>query len=396
MIEICNKEKCTGCWACVNKCPKQCITMKVGDKLGHLYPEIDSSVCIDCRLCEKICPANNPIEVNQPLIAYAGCDKNIAEYQSSTSGGAASALSRFIIRQGGVVYGCAMQKGLNVHHIRITNEDELFLLKGSKYVQSKMEHTYQEAFNDLKSGKKVLFIGTPCQVAAMKKIAGKWSSQLYTVDLICHGVPSLDYLQKYAKEKVGDISNVIASFRSSDGMYLLLLLLLLPNGDVKELYSSNLWQERYKDIYFNSFMDGFTYRPSCYSCPYANRSRVSDITIGDFWGLGMEEIFSYSHPYGCSVLLPLTVKGHELLRGIQDEFNLYQRNVDEAIKGNSQLRHSVKKTRIITLFSYLHPIIGISNAYHLCVVNKRIVQAYYRIRASLSITVKTVISKCKR
>ena len=193
MLHICKKNECTGCGLCVNKCPKSCISMHVDDKLGHIYPIINQSLCIDCGICYNICPTNYPLEKHEPITAYAGWDKNIEEYKSSTSGGAASAISRYIIRKGGVVYGCAMLPGINVKHIRITKETEICKLKGSKYVQSNTYNVYNETLKDLKEGKDVLFIGTPCQTAAIKKIAEKHDKNLFTVDLICHGVPSLNY-----------------------------------------------------------------------------------------------------------------------------------------------------------------------------------------------------------
>ena len=150
-----------------------------------------------------------------------------------------------------------MQPGIKVSHIRVTSEDDLYKLKGSKYVQSTVGSAYKDAITDLKAGKKVLFIGTPCQVAVMKKISNKYAEHLYTIDLICHGVPSLKYLQQHAAKMIGgDIKDVIAKFRDSNNMYLLLLL-LLPDGSYKELYRSNLWVERYKDTYYNAFIDEF-------------------------------------------------------------------------------------------------------------------------------------------
>ena len=290
--------------------------------MGHLHPVIDHNRCVDCGACQKVCPVNSSLDLQKPLTAYAGWDKCEEEYQSSTSGGAASAFARFIIRQGGVVYGCAILPGIEVKHVRVDNEDDIRLLTGSKYVQSTIGDTYRKVREDLRQDRKVLFIGTPCQVAGVKSFIGKqMSCNLYTADLICHGTPSLSFLRKHILKKTKGVVPDEIFFRK--GSYLLLLLLL--GG--KEIYRSSLLEQRYEDIYYNAFFDGFSYRDSCNECRYAQASRVSDVTIGDFWGL--EENLPLEHPHGCSVLLPTTGKGEELVEGIRSEFYLFKRSVRE-------------------------------------------------------------------
>ena len=148
------------------------------------------------------------------------------------------------------------------------------------------------------------------------------------------------------------------------GSYLLLLLLL--GG--KEIYRSSLFEQRYEDIYYNAFFDGFSYRDSCNECRYAQASRVSDVTIGDFWGL--EENLPLEHPHGCSVLLPTTKKGKELIEGVRSEFNLFERSVREAVNGNDQLRHPKKKNFRIKFFRKILPICGMENSYRFCMLDK--------------------------
>lgn len=370
MKEICNTSICTGCAACMNRCPKQCINMREDNKLGHLYPQIDNDKCIDCGACIKVCPANHALELRTPITAYAGWDKSEREYISSTSGGAASAFARYIIRQGGVVYGCAMLPDIKVNHMRIDSLDDIAKLKGSKYVQSTIGMIYKNVREDLRKGEKVLFIGTPCQVAGVRSFIGKEIAEnLYTIDLICHGTPPLAYLRKHILKKTkGAVPDEIF-FRK--GAYLLLLLLL--GG--KEIYRSSLFEQRYQDTYYNTFFDGFSYRESCHTCRYAQPQRVSDVTIGDFWGL--RDDLPLEHPHGCSVLLPITEKGKELIEGIRQEFNLYERTVEEAVVGNDQLRHPKEKDWRISLFMTLFPLLGISKAYRLCVMD-RIAKYYIR------------------
>lgn len=360
MKEICNTSLCTGCAACMNRCPKQCIEMHEDNRLGHLYPRIDQDKCIDCGACMKVCPVNHALEMRIPITAYAGWDKSEKEYVSSTSGGAASAFARYIIRQGGVVYGCAMLPDIKVNHVRIDSLDDISKLKGSKYVQSTIGMIYKNVREDIRQGRKVLFIGTPCQAAGVKSFVGE-NDNLYTADLICHGTPPLAYLRNHILKKTKGVIPDEIFFRK--GAYLLLLLL---GG--KEIYRSSLFEQRYQDTYYNTFFDGFSYRESCHKCRYAQSKRVSDVTIGDFWGL--KEDLPLEHPHGCSVLLPITKKGEELIEGIRQEFNLYERTIDEAVNGNDQLRHPKVKDFRITIFGRLLPLLGVDKSYRLCVADK--------------------------
>lgn len=360
---ICKAEQCTGCAACMNRCPKKCIEMHEDSIMGHLHPVIDHTKCVDCGACKKVCPVNSPLNLQKPLTAYAGWDKSESEYKSSTSGGAASAFARYVIRQGGVVYGCSMMPGIEVRHIRIDTEYDIRLLKGSKYVQSTIGDVYSKVREDLRQDRKVLFIGTPCQVAGVKSFIGeRIAGNLYTVDLICRGTPSLAFLRRHILKKTKGVVPDEIFFRK--GAYLLLLLLL--GG--KEIYRSSLFEQRYQDIYYNAFFDGFSYRDSCNTCRYAQPNRVSDVTIGDFWGL--DEDFPLEHPHGCSVLLPTTEKGMVLIDGIRSEFNLFERSVDEAVNGNEQLRNPKKKNFRIKVFRKILPLFGIDKSYRLCMFDK--------------------------
>ena len=361
MKYICDKDKCTGCAACMNRCPHQCISMRESKGLGHLYPIINQEKCVDCGACVKVCPVNNSIDLKKPLKAYAGIDVNEHEYKTSTSGGAASAFARFIIEEGGVVYGCAVRANMDICHVRIDNVNDLVKLKGSKYVQSSIGFCYKQVKEDIKSGRKVLFIGTPCQVAGVKSFIGKNDSLLYTVDLICHGVPSLAYLKRHILRVTGG--------RIPDEIYFrqdLYLLLLLQNNNV--IYRSELRKNRYVDSYYNAFFDGFSYRNSCYACRYACKERVSDVTIGDFWGLKGE--LPVEHPYGCSVIMPLSAKGESLIEGIKPNFHLFDRPINEAVEGNSQLKAPMKQDWRVKSYRVIAPIMGMDFSYHLLVADK--------------------------
>ena len=245
--------------------------------MGHLYPYIDQELCIDCGLCKNICPSLHPSLKNKPITAFAAWSKDENDYKSSTSGGAASVLSQYTIDQGGVVYGCAMLPDIDVKHIRVTDKDDIKLLKGSKYVQSNILDIIPRLKEDVKSNKLTLFIGTPCQVAAIKSLFKEKPNNLLLVDLICHGVPSLDLLKNHIEKVAYHPHYDTVLFREGTGIYVIVVV------DGKEVYRQALKQPRYKDFYINAFFDGYTYRDSCYQCQYACPERVSDITIGDFW-----------------------------------------------------------------------------------------------------------------
>lgn len=347
MTEVCNKKSCTGCSLCASVCVKKSISMQTIDNLGHLYPVINQKTCIDCGLCKKVCPSLNEPPKHKPQLCYAAWAKDKEDYVSSTSGGAATILSRHIIDEGGIVYGCAMLPDVDVKHVRIDNVEDLHKLKGSKYVQSNISEALPLIKKDIKEGKTVLFIGTPCQCGAVKLSFKNQPDNLYLVDLICHGVPSLKSLQQHVISKAGTIHADKVSFRDGNSMY---VVVVVVDGEIR--YQKPLWECRYEDVYFNAFMDGYSYRDSCYECQYACPERAFDITIGDFWGLGKTTSSTEipEHPNGCSVILPVTTKGAKLVREIEPFMNIFPRDVNEAIEGNAQLQHPFVQHRRIRLY----------------------------------------------
>ena len=319
---ICSKNHCTGCYACVNACPMNCIEM-IEDELGNVYPQINQDICIHCDLCKKICPSLKDVELKEPMDAYASWNKRDSIRLNSTSGGLATTFSKWILENEGVVYGAGWNHGI-VEHLRITNVAALNKIQGSKYTHSHIEYQYQNAKRDLLDNKLVLFIGTPCQIAGLYAYLQKKYDNLYTVDIICHGVPS----QKLLREDVSvDFDEVY--FRDKEGFN----LTGYKNGNIlcKKPY--------YKSLYYQAFLDGVIYRENCYSCRYAQPKRVSDITIGDFWGLGELNSAQKEENKGISVVLPNTEKGKSLLEQVNKDIFIEKRSVEEAVKGNSQLQH---------------------------------------------------------
>lgn len=367
MEKVCDFEKCSGCGLCAFSCPKGCINMSVIDSFGHLYPVIKTENCIDCGLCKRNCPILNPMDLKMPSVAYAAWSKDEDDYKSSTSGGAASVISKYVLEEGGVVYGCAMLPDIDVKHIRVDNISDIKKLKGSKYVQSNLEDVYPQLKEDVKNGRTTLFIGTPCQAAAVKKLFKVQPDNLILIDLICHGVPSLDILRKHIKKVAcyPHYNNVI--FR--DKHYCLNV-----EVDDKIVYHRHLASpRRYDEWYVDTFVDGYTCRNSCYNCIFACQQRVSDITIGDFWGLGKEIPADYipAHPYGCSVILPSTERGNDVVKKLGSKMYLFERTVKEAVKRNAQLYRPVSYGSRKRLFRKMFPVIG-RTAYRMVVFDKYI------------------------
>lgn len=326
---LCNKNECTGCFSCFNACPKGAIEMEE-DKCGFIYPTINEDKCINCKLCEKVCPVLNKIELNKPKKCYAGRVKDSRDLKKATSGGIATQLSKKILEEDGVVYRASFTSNCEVSHIRVDNEYELDKLRGSKYVHSYVNNTYKLVKKDLNDGKKVLFVGTPCQIAGLKKYLLKEYSNLYTVDVICHGVPSQQFLKDEVKRLEKNINIDRVNFR--DKKFEEYTFSIIKNN--KEYFHEN-WS---KSPYFYSFMVSIIYRENCYNCRYATDKRCSDLTIGDFWGLKEDSTFYKDRKKGVSVLLPCTDKGIELIKSIQNDIELEERDVNEAIEGNDQLR----------------------------------------------------------
>ena len=317
--------------------------------LGHLFPSVNQKTCIGCGLCERSCPVLHPLPLRSIQAAYASWSKDLEEYRTSASGGIATELSKNTLRKGGVVYGCAMLPDVVVRHIRVEREEDLVKLKSSKYVQSSISEIIPSLKQDVAEGKHVLFIGTPCQVAAVKSLYKVLPEKLLLVDLICHGVPSLKLLKVIVQKAIHGKKCTNVSFREGSRFSLRVW------NDNELLYEMSKEASNYQGIYLDAFLKGFTYRDSCYQCPYATSERVGDITIGDFWGLGKEESAEEipEHPHGCSVVLPITERGVKVLDEIRSFVECYPRMIQEAVDGNDQLRGPVRMNKRIRVYRNL-------------------------------------------
>lgn len=342
MKNINEVKDCYGCFACMNKCPKQCISI-VKDKLGHLYPYANEK-CIECNACLKVCPSINPVKLNKPLEIYAAVGRNNEITERSSSGGIATILSREIISSGGVVYGCAFHKEFDFRHIRCDSLEDLEALKGSKYVQSDISKVYKDIKEDIKRNRKVLFIGTPCQVAAIKAYF-KDNYLLYTVDLICHGVPSVKILKESFPSTVIKEGIDSIKFRTKEKYQISIY------KDNKLLYTRLLS----KDLYLKGFFTSLFNRESCFSCQYTIKDRAGDITLGDFWGLDDIKFKDYK---GISLCLINTDKGKDLYSAIDTNIICSPHKIDDALTGNKPLNNPSPRTINVKTFQQLYSIFG--------------------------------------
>lgn len=334
-MNLCEKSKCFGCGACAAVCPKKCIRMEL-DEEGFDYPLIDQTSCINCGACQKVCPVEHSPVYREPIRTYAAWQRDEAAHKVSTSGGISDALAKTILKAGGVVFGAAMREDFSVCHKMVERVEDAPELQGSKYIQSRTLDTYLQVKEALSQGKKVLYTGTPCQIAGLKNYIGEHEN-LYCADIICHGTPAYASLKKHIEEiekKTGQKAAKL-SFRSSA---YLLLLLLLPDG--RKLYE----RPATKDPWYLGFLRGLFYKESCYTCPFAQRERVSDITMGDFWGLQEKELEKKAR-FGVSVMMVNTEKGQELCEMASDLLEMCERTTDEAVAGNKQLRHPMPMHR---------------------------------------------------
>lgn len=338
MIEVLDKKQCCGCEACVQICPKKCITMKM-DEEGFYYPVVDTDICVNCGLCENVCPIKNVETSNShSQKAYVAYAKDNVLRRKSSSGGIFSVLAEQVLNDNGVVFGAALDSDLTVHHICIDCIEDMEKLRGSKYVQSRIEDTYIDVKNYLDEKRKVLFTGTACQIAGLKRYLRHEYKNLITVDVLCHGVPSVKVWKWYLRglEKMyGGKANSI-SFREKKNGW--------KRYDIKIGFDNFMIYEKLfiEDIFMRLFLKNYILRPSCYKCRYKDLQRPSDITIGDCWGIGnyMPEM---DDDKGTSVIIIHSEKGYNILEVILERLEYREAEVDKVLPPYADSRNSVKE-----------------------------------------------------
>lgn len=333
-MQLCQKEKCTSCGACTVSCPQNAIYFETNE-YGFCYPRIDDAKCVDCGLCRKSCHVLNELNGNIPQKAYAVWSSDSEDRKTSTSGGAASVFYNEVLKNKGICYGAVYDSDLKVV-IKGYDDNNFLKFKNSKYVHSKMGSTFLDIKNQLKDGYEVIFIGLPCQVAALRTYLKIDFRNLILVDIICHGTPPQVYLDEhihYFENKKSRKADEIR-FRQDNEFY----FSLKSSNTVKPFVSMH----KNLDTYLLSFFEALTYYDSCYDCKYACNERVSDITIGDFWGLGLKEPFKHGYSGAVSVVLINTKKGVSFFDRVKNKCFCEERPVDEAIEGNAQLNYPSK------------------------------------------------------
>ncbi|MDD3396623.1 MAG: Coenzyme F420 hydrogenase/dehydrogenase, beta subunit C-terminal domain [Acidaminococcaceae bacterium] len=307
MINVVKKTDCVGCWACYSRCPKKCITM-VSDEEGFLYPKVDEKQCVNCHLCEEVCPVLHLPQLRKVRQTIACINQDAVVRAASSSGGTFSLLADYVLEQGGTVFGAAFVVDFTVHHIGVDTKKDLALLRGSKYVQSRIEDSFRKAKQLLLQDKLVLFSGTPCQIAGFRRFVGKDYENLYLVDVVCHGIPSAKvYAEKLkeAEQIMGESIEHVAFRDKSTGWKTCSFVVQGKNKEVRESKSGSL--------YMKAFLQNMSVRPSCSVCHYNNQHSSADVTIADYWGV--ETKFpELNDEQGVTVVLVNTLRGARLLK----------------------------------------------------------------------------------
>ena len=321
MIQILDKHNCCGCNACVQKCPKQCISMHE-DEEGLLYPIVDFAKCIDCHLCEKICPCLNQEESQEPLSCYAAKNTDEEIRKQSSSGGIFTAIAERVIAEGGVVFGACFDNNWQVFHTCVETKQGLATFRGSKYVQSQIGETFKQTESFLKEGRKILFSGTPCQISGLNHYLRKKYNNLLTIEVVCHGVPSpkiwREYLESLNLMNIGHISHKDKSTGWRGYSF-----------TIKNIANKVIFTERAGDNkYLMAFVRNLTLRPSCFSCPAKAGKSRADITLADYWGIE-HFVPEMDDNEGSSVICCNTQKGEAFIKhlNIQMEQVDYQKSI---------------------------------------------------------------------
>lgn len=303
-------EKCSGCTACQSVCPRQCISM-TADGEGFLYPQVDTRRCVDCGLCVKVCPFHNPAPAARPAETLAARNNDEATRRASSSGGIFTLMAERVIAGGGVVFGAAFTRDWQVEIVPADTMDALARFRGSKYVQARMGDSLRTAKKLLREGRKVMFCGTPCQIAGLRHYLGKDYDNLLAIDFVCHGVPSPKVWARYLAETTGGGGTKAkdVKFRDKRGGWKRYRVTIAYADGAATRTTSSFYGD---NPYMRAFLGDLILRPSCYNCQAKCGRSGSDITIADYWGV--EQV----HPQmdddlGTSLLLVHTAKGEAAL-----------------------------------------------------------------------------------
>lgn len=324
---------CTGCHACAAICPKNCIDMKdMGE--GFLFPVIHTETCIQCNRCEEICPVLHIPDKSYHTQAFALKNKDEAEREKSTSGGAFPLLAKQILNAGGIVYGAAYDSDFSVKHIAVEDCENIQLLQGAKYVQSTIGKTFSDVEKQLKTGRLVLFSGTPCQCEGLKSFLRKEYDNLILVDLICHGVPSSKVWQIYidyrAKKENDGKRPVRINMRSKISGWSKYSTEFDYDNGKRTIIMNNC------DFFMKLFIGNICLRKSCSECVAKGVERCTDLTLGDYWGIWSQHP-EFNDEKGTSIVLAHSVKGREMLNQLRTQMEWIEIAIKDAYKENASM-----------------------------------------------------------
>lgn len=338
MLEIINKTDCCGCGACAMRCPKKCIDMKP-DNEGFIYPSINKELCVECGLCEKVCNVLHPYEKRKPISVIAANSNNLKDRLLSSSGGVFTLIAEHVLSNDGVVFGARFDKDWQVVIDSTENIKGLKGFRGSKYVQASTKNSFVECEKQLKSGRSVLYTGTPCQVSGLKHYLKRDYDNLLTVDFVCHGVPSPAIWGAYIREKFAKRNKIIKDvrFRDKNDEGWKAFHLAVDYEYNGEVYNSS--SSQFEDPYMRAFLGNLILRPSCSNCQSKCNRSHSDITIADYWGVEVEhpELFDDK---GTSLLLVNTSQGEEYLSHILQYIDYRDSSYEKALKHNCAISDS--------------------------------------------------------
>lgn len=347
MIKLAPHDVCTGCGACAFKCPKRCISMKE-DAIGIIYPVVDSVNCIGCHSCEHVCPILNEPASCKSKKAYAAWSNNEEERQTSASGGIAIEMYKSAVSNEWLAVGAVQNKDFSVSHKMVSSLDELAAFKNSKYVFSDAYTVFPEIRSALKNRMKVLFVGLPCQIAALRKLF-RDTENLLLVEVVCHGTTPFSYLKQHIDmlSKKYEKTAVRMSFRDPY-TYTYTFTFTLYDNEGNLFYAK---RTKDGDTYQFGYHRAITYRENCYHCCFAKPERNADITIADYHGLGLCSPCNYSDKK-VSLILENTPKGSAFINELIETGHIYaeQRPIKEPFKGEAQLRHPSVKNKYRLMF----------------------------------------------
>lgn len=340
-----NKKDCTGCSVCSIVCTHNALIMR-SDEHGSLYPVVDTSKCVNCGLCDKVCHIQSSHSTNTrtPRV-YAAYLKNTDALSSVSSGGAFSAMAEAVIEAGGVVYGAAHVSLYCVKHIRVSCIDDLRCIKMSKYLESSLEDAFPKVKADLEAGVKVLFSGTPCQNAGLLTYLGKRNEGLTTCEVVCHGVPIWGVFKRYIYELESSYGSSVRSIcyrdKSAGWNQNHIRIDFMDGTYISEKSNENRLHYAY--------CTGLFYRPSCSSCRYATLPRIADITLADYW-LYNGELKKKNENRGISLVLCNNAKGEELFRAGCVKLVWEPSELKLALKSSRHLTHRPESSRYAEAF----------------------------------------------